>query len=216
MLVGAAVLGLVMSALAACSRSDGDAQQEVSVSVGQSGETWDTAIQDLSHPYDTEIDVPSEAPATSTSAEAPEGSLASLAGRTPDAGVLLRTSYADPAQWRQAWRQMTTETDEGFLANLLPIEDRALEDVTAEAALGLLPSTCEVSYVLIADRRTMSHDEHPVLVVDRREPPSRPPFRAAASAVQAVENNLSIANMDFSEFADSVDKDGIFRGFSDG
>jgi len=31
----------------------------------------------------------------------------------------------------------------------------------------------------------------------------------------SVENNLSIANMDFSEFADNVDKDGIFRGFPD-
>jgi hypothetical protein len=28
-----------------------------------------------------------------------------------------------------------------------------------------------------------------------------------------VENNLSIANMDYSEFADEVDPDGVFRGF---
>jgi hypothetical protein len=28
-----------------------------------------------------------------------------------------------------------------------------------------------------------------------------------------VENNLSIANMDFEEFADAVGPDGIFRGF---
>jgi hypothetical protein len=31
--------------------------------------------------------------------------------------------------------------------------------------------------------------------------------------VQAIENNLSIANMDFFEFADSADADGVFRGF---
>jgi hypothetical protein len=30
----------------------------------------------------------------------------------------------------------------------------------------------------------------------------------------SVENNLSIANMDFIDFAESVDEDGIFRGFS--
>jgi hypothetical protein len=29
----------------------------------------------------------------------------------------------------------------------------------------------------------------------------------------SVENNLSIGNMDFDEFANAVDKDGIFRGF---
>jgi hypothetical protein len=29
-----------------------------------------------------------------------------------------------------------------------------------------------------------------------------------------IENNLSTANMDFAEFADEVDDDGVFRGFS--
>ena len=38
-------------------------------------------------------------------------------------------------------------------------------------------------------------------------------FRCVPSAVQAVENNLSIANMDFEEFAGAVDEDGVFRGF---
>jgi hypothetical protein len=31
----------------------------------------------------------------------------------------------------------------------------------------------------------------------------------------SVENNLSISNMDFSDFADSADGDHIFRGFAD-
>jgi hypothetical protein len=30
-----------------------------------------------------------------------------------------------------------------------------------------------------------------------------------------VENNLSIANMVFAEFAGAVDEDGVFRGFSE-
>jgi hypothetical protein len=28
-----------------------------------------------------------------------------------------------------------------------------------------------------------------------------------------VENNLSVSNMGFEEFADKVDQDGVFRGF---
>jgi hypothetical protein len=32
----------------------------------------------------------------------------------------------------------------------------------------------------------------------------------------AVENNLSIANMDYDEFAAAVDEDGIFRDFPRG
>jgi hypothetical protein len=34
-----------------------------------------------------------------------------------------------------------------------------------------------------------------------------------ATEFWGIENNLSIANMFFSEFADSVDDDGVFRGF---
>ncbi len=38
-------------------------------------------------------------------------------------------------------------------------------------------------------------------------------FRAIPSQIQGIENNLSIANMDFEEFAEAVDEDGVFRGF---
>jgi len=38
-------------------------------------------------------------------------------------------------------------------------------------------------------------------------------FRAIPSAIQSIENNLSIANMGFSEFARATDLDGIFRRF---
>ena len=38
-------------------------------------------------------------------------------------------------------------------------------------------------------------------------------FRVIPSEIEGVENNLSLANMDFGEFADSADRDGIFRGF---
>jgi hypothetical protein len=38
-------------------------------------------------------------------------------------------------------------------------------------------------------------------------------FRSIPSEVEAIVANLSLANMDFAEFADKVDPDGIFRGF---
>jgi hypothetical protein len=49
--------------------------------------------------------------------------------------------------------------------------------------------------------------------VDLFEEPGRA-FRLIPSEMWAVENNLSIANMDFAEFADAVDADDVFRGFS--
>ena len=40
-------------------------------------------------------------------------------------------------------------------------------------------------------------------------------FRVAPAYMWSVENNLSLANMDFSEFADHVDAGGVFRGFEE-
>jgi len=37
-------------------------------------------------------------------------------------------------------------------------------------------------------------------------------FRAVAAQVASIDNNLSIANMGFQEFAELVDDAGVFRG----
>ncbi len=60
----------------------------------------------------------------------------------------------------------------------------------------------------------LSHAERPVLVLDLESEPGQT-FRAIPSQMSAVENNLSIANMDFEEFGDATDPDGIFRVFDD-
>jgi hypothetical protein len=38
-------------------------------------------------------------------------------------------------------------------------------------------------------------------------------FRVIPREIWSVENNLSISNMDYHEFADNIDSDGVFRGF---
>jgi hypothetical protein len=57
--------------------------------------------------------------------------------------------------------------------------------------------------------------EHPILVVDLYTEPGRS-FRVVPAEVWGIENNLSTANMDFAEFADEADADGVFRGFPEG
>jgi hypothetical protein len=52
-----------------------------------------------------------------------------------------------------------------------------------------------------------------MLVIELHEEPGRT-FRAIPFQSQSIErNNLSIARMDFSDFADAVDIEGVFRGF---
>ena len=62
------------------------------------------------------------------------------------------------------------------------------------------------------DRITLAQPNYPILVVDLYDQPGQT-FRVIPAEMWGVENNLSIANMDFEEFADAVDQDGIFRGF---
>jgi hypothetical protein len=65
----------------------------------------------------------------------------------------------------------------------------------------------------VVDRATIAGADHPVLVVSLQRRHRGEHFRAVPSAVQSIENNLSLANMDWRDFADSVDADGVFRGF---
>ena len=67
--------------------------------------------------------------------------------------------------------------------------------------------------MLLADTASMNNiDDITVVYVDLYDDPGRS-FRCAASEIAFIESNLSIANMDFEEFADSVDGDGVYRGF---
>jgi hypothetical protein len=58
----------------------------------------------------------------------------------------------------------------------------------------------------------MSAAEHHLLVLDPFNPTGET-FRVIPSEAWGVENNLSLANMDYIEFVDSSDSDGVFRGF---
>jgi hypothetical protein len=77
------------------------------------------------------------------------------------------------------------------------------------------------------DQFCMSHPEHSVLAMgtglsweglDENPGDDDPPtvkliFRAIPSALQSIENNVSVGNMGLEEYARSVDVDGVFRGF---
>ena len=65
---------------------------------------------------------------------------------------------------------------------------------------------------MVVDSIAVHGPDNPILVVGLRRDRGRV-FRAIPAAVQSIENNLSISNMDFAEFAGAVDQDGVFRGF---
>jgi len=66
--------------------------------------------------------------------------------------------------------------------------------------------------LFVVDTTATTLPEYPILIIDLAEEFGRS-FRAIPSAIQSIENNLSIANMGFSEFTGATDEDGIFRRF---
>lgn len=92
------------------------------------------------------------------------------------------------------------------------VDDPAWAGATKEQVRDRLGSDFGQYFVLIVDRTTLAHPERPVLVVDLHEQ-SLNEFRAVPAQVGAIQINLSLANMDFADFSESVDPDGIFRGF---
>ena len=127
--------------------------------------------------------------------------------------LILRTDFSDQPAWEAICRIIRNPGGIfRFRANVNFVEDVEYAGISRAQLLELIPRDYSHTFIIVADRNAMSLPEHPLLVVDLYEGSGRE-FRAVPSEIQGIENNLSIANMDFAEFADSVDKDGIFRGF---
>ena len=127
-----------------------------------------------------------------------------------DRAIVLRTSCSDAAAWDAIRLAIETPVD-GFFAYVNFVDDTEYEGITKEQVLELFRQCSGDTFVIVADDASMA-GEHPLRVIDLVTEPGRE-FRAVPSAVQAIENNLSISNMDFAEFAESVDADGVFRQF---
>jgi hypothetical protein len=126
--------------------------------------------------------------------------------------LVLRTDFSDEPAWESLCDVLQDPEDE-FSPSFDFVSDRAYEGVTADQLPTLLPEDSSISFAFLIDRNTVTHRDHPILAIDLQDQPGRT-FRVTPEALGDVANNLSIANMDFDEFAKAVDQDGIFRGFS--
>jgi hypothetical protein len=127
-----------------------------------------------------------------------------------DDSLVLRTDFSTDSGWESVCEAISTPVGE-FQAQLSCVSDPAFDGLTIERLLKLKHG--DHGYVFIVDHDTLAGPEKPVLVVDLEDDPGRR-FRVVPSQMWSVENNLSLANMDFSEFAERVDEDGVFRGFT--
>jgi len=129
--------------------------------------------------------------------------------------LLLRADFSDDAAWKSLCETVQRPNEDGFRAYVECISDPAFDGLSPAQLVELAPQGEQCgkhTFAFVADRTTFASPERPVLVVDLYDEPGRT-FRVIPHEMWGVENNLSIANMDYSEFADEVDPDGVFRGF---
>ncbi|WP_433294200.1 DUF6924 domain-containing protein [Pseudonocardia sp. CA-142604] len=134
---------------------------------------------------------------------------------TTGAAPVLRTDFSDQQAWLAVRGAIVAPSEgDGFLADVEFVDDPAFDGWTAQQILGM--ATREAvgfqACIFVVDRITLTSADWPVLVIDLQEDRGRE-FRAAASVLYQIEGNLSICNMDFFEFADAVQADGVYRGF---
>jgi hypothetical protein len=127
-----------------------------------------------------------------------------------DATLLLRTEYSMEDRWRELLSAIATPSPDGFLANVRAVSDPRLDAQTADDVWRLAKVGERRTLTLVADARAQTDEGFPILVVDTFGPDQRS-FRVTAACLWAVENNLSLANLDWKDFADNVDPDGVYR-----
>jgi hypothetical protein len=129
--------------------------------------------------------------------------------------LVVRTDFEDQKAWNaicEILRAPVPDPNGPFRAHVDLLEDTEYRDFTKEELLAAVPELYGHSFLMVVDKTAVSNPEFPILAVDLAETRGRS-FRALPSQIQGIENNLSIANMGFEEFADAVDADGIVRGF---
>jgi hypothetical protein len=132
--------------------------------------------------------------------------------------LVVRTDFKNQNAWEEiceAIRAPVRDGDDTFYANVKFVSDIRYRDFSVQRLLAIVPHDYDHSFFMIVDSTSLTSPDFAVLVVSLRENRGSS-FRAIPSQIQGIENNLSIANMDFHEFAESVDQDGVFRAFPNG
>lgn len=153
----------------------------------------------------------------------------------------IRTDFTDDAAWQTVVTELTRPVDfddpdnrdpgdDGYTPTVTVIDDRAFDGlIAADLGAAFAASDDVFGYALLADARSMTEalaggeltvDYVDLSVADPEDArlfssfPGRH-FRCVVPEVPSIEVNLSLGNMDFHEFADNTDPDGVFRGFDE-
>jgi hypothetical protein len=153
--------------------------------------------------------------------------LPGIGDRGVDAALVVRTDFGDEAAWQGVAAELMQPWGEewGYEAVVHLVDDPVWAGATPDEVQAAAEADDEISVVFLADSTTMREPHHALLAV--RAVPGEQwddeeseewaalglPFRTEPRAVHDVYANLSIANMDFEEFAEAAreDPEGVLR-----
>ncbi|MFC8862814.1 MULTISPECIES: DUF6924 domain-containing protein [Streptomyces] len=120
---------------------------------------------------------------------------------------------------------VTTPNTNGFLANIHVVDDVAYSDLTTEQAVSVARARGDL--LIVADTTALTGPEMSLLAVlpfdededddydedeDDETKQEHGELRVIAAELWSIENNISLANMDWEDFVNAADE-GVFRGF---
>ncbi|WP_433652884.1 DUF6924 domain-containing protein [Micromonospora zamorensis] len=126
--------------------------------------------------------------------------------------LVLRTDFTDDTAWeavKAALRTWEGEDSATFVSDPKYKGVSLHELVDADNAAS---QDDRLTYLFLADATTMADVERPLLALDLADEPGRT-FRVPPRWYTDVSTNLTIANMDFAEFANAIDRSDTYRGF---
>ncbi|WP_309075039.1 DUF6924 domain-containing protein [Paenarthrobacter sp.] len=127
--------------------------------------------------------------------------------------LLVRTNFSDTETWLSALSFVLAQNGDGFRAYVQVVDDIAWCNADWERIRNAVLCNVEHAAVLFIMDEVALESDYPVLVVDLDDL-SHEPFRCVARRLWSVDNNLNLANMDWEEFTEDTDTDGVFRGFA--
>jgi hypothetical protein len=126
--------------------------------------------------------------------------------------LVVKTYFDNDKDWNKISKKLTDSYEMGFTTNIELFNDKRFENASIEDIIEKSKPNYKHSFIFVADSLTFANPENSVLCIDLYDEIGKS-FRVISSELWGAENNLSIANMDFYEFYEGCDSDGVFRGF---
>lgn len=125
--------------------------------------------------------------------------------------LVVRTDFSSDEQWRELKVSMIPTPAYDCDTFLLFIDDDVFDNMPIEQVRQVaLEKTTKYIVIFIVDAVAINHPEHPIVVLNIYDKPSQL-FRAVPPLICDLASNFHIANLDYEDFEDVIDADGILR-----